>query len=432
MTVETLRRVALRELLNPVRRVQAVSDDAIYSLVTIRLYFRGATTRARVEGSALGTAKYQVNDGDLLVSRIDARSGAIAIADESLDGAVVTNDFLSFEVRTDRVVPTYLIYALQSATARHGIELASQGTTNRVRLNPEQFLALELPIPENLSDQRQAVEVVEQVLGAVTSSIASSQELDPLVLYRRGLDQLFVDHKPDLKRAVADVSLLADLEDPELRSRVNGARPGQIAHTDIVDHSGVPCAPLASMTTAIVDCVNDTPNFAPTNTGLLGLKTTNVRPARLDLDRTWWMSEPDFKAWNRRVEPQPDDVVLTREAPLGFVALLPEGRYALTQRLVLIRTHETAVLPRFLMHALNSQLVFTAMTALGRSAPPHLRVQDIPPLLVPLMERSQQEQFVNDADELLRLTDRLATERDRTLLDAARVRERILEGIGTL
>ncbi len=82
---------------------------------------------------------------------------------------------------------------------------------------------------------------------------------------------------------------------------------------------------LASVLTHMVDCVNDTPNFSDIDTGLLGLKTTNIRPYRLDLQRRWYMSPDDFVLWNRRQSPQAGDIVLTREAPVGNVCMIPEG-----------------------------------------------------------------------------------------------------------
>ena len=35
---------------------------------------------------------------------------------------------------------------------------------------------------------------------------------------------------------------------------------------------------LGSVVTHLIDCINDTPDFADYDTGLIGLKTTNIRP----------------------------------------------------------------------------------------------------------------------------------------------------------
>src|SRR5437764_11462895 len=82
---------------------------------------------------------------------------------------------------------------------------------------------------------------------------------------------------------------------------------------------------LGSTLTHMVDCVNDTPDFATFPTGLLGLKSTNIRPYKIDLSQRWYVTPEDFLAWNRRERPQAGDIILTREAPMGNACILSAG-----------------------------------------------------------------------------------------------------------
>ena len=91
------------EFLTPVRRKAEIDPLAHYKMVTLPLYGRGARLRKIVKGAELGSSKFEVRTGDLMISKIDARKGSNSLLPESLDGAVVTGDFLSYKVDEDLV-----------------------------------------------------------------------------------------------------------------------------------------------------------------------------------------------------------------------------------------------------------------------------------------------------------------------------------------
>jgi type I restriction enzyme, S subunit len=160
--------------------------------------------------------------------------------------------------------------------------------------------------------------------------------------------------------------------------------------------SGWTWTTLGSVLTHLVDCVNDTPDFADHDTGLIGLKSTNIRPYVLDLSRRWFMKKDDFDRWNRRLEPQAGDVVLTREAPMGYACLLPPGhQVCLTQRLLLLRPDAQTILPELLLHYLNSPLFRVQVDEKCRGlTTPHIRVQDAPRFALPLPPIDDQHRIV--------------------------------------
>ena len=94
-----------------------------------------------MQGSEIGTRNQtRVHANDLILSRIDARNGAMAIVPSELRGAIATNDFPVFEILTDRVLPAYLRYCLFQPSMLRVYELARRGSTNRRRLILDQFL----------------------------------------------------------------------------------------------------------------------------------------------------------------------------------------------------------------------------------------------------------------------------------------------------
>ncbi|MGH6636700.1 MAG: restriction endonuclease subunit S, partial [Gammaproteobacteria bacterium] len=159
---------------------------------------------------------------------------------------------------------------------------------------------------------------------------------------------------------------------------------------------------LGSVLTHLVDCVNDTPDFADYDTGLIGLKSTNVRPYCLDLARRWFMTPEDFNRWNRRERPQEGDILLTREAPVGFACIVPQGlNLCITQRLMLLRPDDEIILSKVLLHYLNSPIFQKQVEESCRGlTTPHIRVQDAPHFLLPLPPLSEQDRIVAELDAI--------------------------------
>jgi type I restriction enzyme S subunit len=210
----------------------------------------------------------------------------------------------------------------------------------------------------------------------------------------------------------------------------NTATPGRMITTPEQPFplaSGWKWTTLGSVCTHIVDCVNDTPDFSEERTPYIGLKTTNIRQNRLVLDRAWFLREDDFFRWSRRQRLQPRDVVLTREAPMGMVCQVPEqGDFALTQRMMMLRTNPNFVLPEFLKHVLNDAMLMEQANRRSRSTPPHMRVGDVPSLAVPLTDIETQRRFVKAADRCWETASKVQHERADLAASLSRLEQSVL------
>lgn len=124
------------------------APDAEYDEVTIRLWGKGVISRGKVRGTDVSTPRRVVRENQLILSKIDARNGAIGLVPAELDGAIVSNDFPSFEfIDRARFNPAFMGWMVRS---RHFVELckaASEGTTNRVRIKEDRFLAQQVTLP---------------------------------------------------------------------------------------------------------------------------------------------------------------------------------------------------------------------------------------------------------------------------------------------
>jgi type I restriction enzyme, S subunit len=136
-------------------------------------------------------------------------------------------------------------------------------------------------------------------------------------------------------------------------------------------------ATLASLVEAIVDCEHKT---APAGNGFaLSVGTRAMKDGRLIAGACKPVSRSTYEAWTKRMRPQPGDLILAREAPVGQVVRVPDSPpICLGQRTVLIRPDPSSVDPRFLHYWLLGPEAQQSMSALAAGATvPHLNVQDI-------------------------------------------------------
>ena len=90
----------------------------------------------------------------------------MGLVPESLESALVTNDFPLFSLNTKRMEPAFLGWLCRTPGFVELCLRASEGTTNRVRLKEERFLALEVGLPP-LAEQRRVVARIEEMAAQI-------------------------------------------------------------------------------------------------------------------------------------------------------------------------------------------------------------------------------------------------------------------------
>lgn len=139
------------------RNLVNIRDDETYQRVTVRAKNKGVCLRDTEIGKKIGTKKqYKVSKGQFIISKIDARNGAMGLIPDDLDGAIVTNDFPTFVVDNNRINSQFLLLLTTTKTFIKFAQSCSSGTTNRQRINIEQFLNIKIPLP-SLKEQDRIV-----------------------------------------------------------------------------------------------------------------------------------------------------------------------------------------------------------------------------------------------------------------------------------
>jgi len=140
--------------------------DTEYREITVRLWGSGVVKRGCILGASLSGRRFVARAGQFIVSRIDARNGAMGLVPESLDRALVTSDFPLFNLNKERIEPAFLGWLCRTAGFVELCQRASEGTTNRVRMKEERFHALEIPLPP-LAEQRRVVARIEELAAQI-------------------------------------------------------------------------------------------------------------------------------------------------------------------------------------------------------------------------------------------------------------------------
>lgn len=177
----------------------------------------------------------------------------------------------------------------------------------------------------------------------------------------------------------------------------------------------------------IVDCPHSTPKWE--KSGKLCLRTTNFKRGYLDLQSPNYVSEETFHDRNRRIIPQPGDVLYSREGSvLGIACTIPSNVYpCLGQRMMLLRSGEK-LNNRYLMHYLNSPMVTNHVIATkGGTGSPHINVGDIKEFQIPIPSLEEQSNIVCQIEEQLSSCDNVEKTVDAILTQADAMRQSILK-----
>lgn len=159
--------VRLGEVLTSVERSEAPALGTIYRQLGVRLWGEGAYERERLDG---GGTKYatlsRVETDDVVVNKIWARNGSVAVVPPSLAGCFVSGEFPTFTVDNTRLLPAWMHWLTKTPGFWTQCDEKSRGTSGKNRIKPEQFLRVEIPLPP-LSEQRRAVARIEDLAAQV-------------------------------------------------------------------------------------------------------------------------------------------------------------------------------------------------------------------------------------------------------------------------
>ena len=146
-----------------------VEPNIEYTRLTVKLFNKGIQERDTVMGALIGTKRQtRVKGGQFIISKIDGKSAAFGIVDSSLEGAIVTPDFLVYDIDTTQILPEYLELVLTNDAILNQFSNSSSGTTGRRRLSQKVFENTLIALP-SIDEQRNLLAEILEIRKAQKS-----------------------------------------------------------------------------------------------------------------------------------------------------------------------------------------------------------------------------------------------------------------------
>lgn len=141
--------IRLGDICSPVNRSEAPIAGRTYRQTGVRLWGVGAYERETIDG---GDTKYsyftKLQENDLVVNKIWACNGSVAVIPAELAGTYVSTEFPTFQLDQRRIDPRWM----ELLTKWKGFWAASgakaQGSSGKSRIKPAEFLGINIPLPE--------------------------------------------------------------------------------------------------------------------------------------------------------------------------------------------------------------------------------------------------------------------------------------------
>src|ERR1035438_9001399 len=138
-----------------------------YRKLSVKLYGKGVVLDAPVDGTTLKMQRHQLaKTGQIILSEIWGKKGAIGFVPPEGDGALCTNHFFLFDARADKLDRRWLKAIFDANFLQEQLDAEARGTTGYAAVRPRILLACEIPLPP-LADQRRLVARIEELAAQI-------------------------------------------------------------------------------------------------------------------------------------------------------------------------------------------------------------------------------------------------------------------------
>ena len=160
---------------------------------------------------------------------------------------------------------------------------------------------------------------------------------------------------------------------------------------------------IRELCSVVVDCPHSTPKW--TANGKIVIRNKNIKHGKIDFSSPSYTDDEHFAQRIKRAKPQPGDIIITREAPIGDVGMIP------------LRANQSVCDNFYLLYSLQSLYVQHQIswsegtgTTVSNLRIPHLEQIQIPYL--PLEQQAKISSVLRALEEKIennrRLNDNLA------------------------
>jgi type I restriction enzyme S subunit len=282
----------------------------------------------------------------------------------------------------------YFPYFFQTFSAYDQLDRYITGATGIIHISNSGIKHLEIPIPP-FQEQQRIVAILDDAFSKIEKAKANAEQ------NLKNAKELFESY---LQRV--------------FNEKVNGEE-----YSTLID-----------LCELIVDCEHKT---APIQeTGYPSIRTPNIGKGHLLLENVNRVSFETYIEWTKRAVPKAGDLILSREAPAGNIAVIPDNiEVCLGQRTVLIRPKKDKFLSMYLAYLILSKDVQRILLSHSTGATvQHINMKDIRAFKIfNLSNLKEQEIIVRKLNSLSEETKKLEAIYEQKINDLEELKKSVLQ-----
>ena len=414
------RKVKIGDFLKRKRIPIQLESDKEYKLITIKLYHKGVYLRGNKKGSEIHSNMYKVSKGDFILSGIDARNGAFGIVPDSLDGAIVTNDFWYFDIDESMIKKEFFLWLTSTPVFLDACQKASMGETQRIRLQKDAFFNYQIKCPsieyqdEFLARINPIIEKIKIIQSETEKQTEYAKLLRQNILQQAIEGKLTADwrNQNPVQKGNPNYDAEALFEQIQ-KDRINYWKQNTSKETKNKDllpidefNSSFPETWKRTCLIELFDFV-DYRGITPKKleSGIPLITAANIKEGFLSFESKDFISDSEYELRNSRGITTKYDLLFTTEAPMGHCAINTLEKTSCGQRVITLKKYSNINKRQFntfycyyIISSIFQDLLLQKATGITAKGIKASILKVIPVYLPPLKE---QEEIVNKVETLL-------------------------------
>jgi restriction endonuclease S subunit len=405
--------VKLREFIHLIDRTEKVMPDKMYRQVGVRVWGKGAYERESIQGcNTKYTELSKVQSNDIIVNKIWARNGSIAIIAKELDGCYCSSEFPLFVIDENKACLGWVKWLIKTPWFWKQCMEKSGGTSGKNRITPNNFLDINIELPP-LDKQIETFRRLDNTapfifqLGLINKETSIFiQDLRQSILQTAISGKLVpqdIDDEPAgklLKKIEAEKEKLFGEKRPLSKKDMP-----QITEEEIPYEipKGWAWVRLNQICTQITDGTHITPTYL--NEGIPFLSVKDISNGEIDLSRCKYVSKEEYVRLTRGCKPEYLDILLTKVGTTGIAKTIDiKKEFCIFVSLAILKFPKKYIYPYYLENLLNSPLLKRqskeGTEGIGNK---NLVLRKIAKFIVPLPPFNEQIRIVEKINQLMKL-----------------------------
>ncbi len=328
------------EFVNP--RIEPNKEFTYLDIASIDNKQQKITSPKRYVGKdAPSRARQLVKAGDILFSTVRTYLKNVAMVDEMYQNQIASTGFCVIR-SCQPISRRFLFYFVQTDYFLNPLNQIQRGTSYPAVRDSDVFVQY-VPLAP-VAEQHLIVNKVEELFTRLDAGIdALKKAREQLKHYRQAVLKFAFEGKLTLQwrkenRDKIEPALVLLERIREERISEAKAKLKELPPLETKDLPELPSAwkwARACDIFRIVDYRGRTPPFSPM--GIPHLRSSNIREGKIIWNGLKYISPETYEKYMTRGLPQEGDLLFTSEAPLGEVALAPELKFSVAQRIMILR-----------------------------------------------------------------------------------------------